>query len=336
MLSFALVPVLLVLQEAQPAGAPAATIVTTLQAEAERVAALVECAGTRAFLAATRALPEAGERTVLYDAGSREAVTTAELAALAPEERARFQPTPFGPEFYYTTRYGSPIAYARLLDVLGQAAGAKGEDALSGKRLLDFGYGGIGHLRLLASLGCDAVGVDVDSLLRVYYGPDDQGTIPGASGGAAGRLTLVHGRWPADPAVKAAVGAGYDLVLSKNVLKKGYVRPARYVDPRQLVDLGVPAEAFLPEVARILKPGGWLALYNLCPAPKPDRYIPWAYGESPFTREEFEAAGFEAIAFDVDDSAAVRELGFALGWEEQGMNLASDLFAWYTLARRRP
>jgi SAM-dependent methyltransferase len=316
--------------------ATARSPVARLRFEAERVAGLVESGSTRAFLEATTALPEPSERVVLYDEGTREAVTAEEHVALAPELRTRFKPTPFGPEFYYSTRYGSPLAYVRLLEVVAQPAGLADGDALAGKRILDFGYGGIGHLRLLASLGCEVVGVEVDSLLRVYYGPADQGEVPSAGGGRAGRLALVHGRWPADEDVKRAVGGGFDLVLAKNVLKKGYVRPAQYVDPRQLVDLGVPAESFLPEVARILAPGGWFVIYNLCPAPQRERYIPWAYGESPFTRAEYEAAGLELVAFDMDDSAAARELGYALSWEEQGMDLEGDLFAWYTLARRRP
>jgi SAM-dependent methyltransferase len=313
----------------------AAGPVATLQFEAERLAALVECKGTKAFLAATKALPEIGARSVLYDEATRAAVTPEELARLAPAERTRFHPTEYGPEFYYSTYYGTPLAYARVLDLVGKLAGKPGEDRLSGRRILDFGYGGIGHLRLLASLGCDAVGVDVDSLLAAYYQASDQGAIPSSSGGAPGKLALVNGRWPADAATKSAVGAGFDLVLSKNVLKKGYVRPAQKVDPSQLVDFGIPPEQFLPEIARILKPGGVFAIYNLCPGPRQDRYLARAYGESPFTREEFAAAGFELLAFDVDDRAQAQELGFALQWDKQGMDLENDLFAWYTIARRR-
>ena len=52
-------------------------------------------------------------------------------------------------------------------------------------------------------------------------------------------MKLVHGRFPADPKVVAAVGGGYDLFLSKNTLKRGYIHPAEKVDPRLLVDLGV-------------------------------------------------------------------------------------------------
>lgn len=325
----------LVLQAAQESSAPRATPVEVLHGEAERVLALVECKGTRAFLEATRALPVTAERIVLYDQQAREAKTAEAHARLAPEEQARFVPSSFGPEFYYTTYSGSPLAYARMLDVVGTLAGGPAADALSGKRILDFGYGGIGHLRLLASLGCDVVGVDVDTVLDAYYRPEDQGAIASATGGPGGRLDLVHGRWPAEEQARAEIGDGYDLVLSKNTLKKGYVRPAEKVNPRMRVDLGVPPERFLPEVARILKPGGILALYNICPAPKNDRYIPWAYGESPFTKEEFAAAGFELLAFDIDDRKQVRELAYALKWDEQGMDVEEDVFAWYTLARRK-
>ena len=314
---------------------PAAEILGTLKAEAERVAALVESRGARAFLAAANALPRPEARSVLYDAKAREAVTEEEFERLPTEARARFQPTPFEADFYYSTRYGTPIAYARALDVLGKLAAQPSEDVMSGKRVLDFGYGGIGHLRMLASLGCDAVGVDVDTLLHAYYGASDQGMVASATGGVSGRVTLVHGHWPGDAGVKSAVGGAFDLGLSKNVLKLGYVRPAQKVDPRLLVDLGVTPPAFLGEVATALKPGGCFLIYNLCPAPKADRYIPWAYGQSPFTSEEFAAAGFELLAFDIDDQVAARELGFALGWHEQGMDLDDDLFAWYTLARRK-
>lgn len=335
-MSLALAVLASVLAPQSPQEAAAPTPVATLHAEAERVLALVECKGTKAFLAATSALPEVGERVVPYDAKTREALTQAELEKLPEAERARFQPSAFGGEFFYTTHSGSPLAYARALDVIGKLAGTPETDALSSKRILDFGYGGIGHLRLLASLGCDAVGVDVDPLLHAYYRAEDQGAIaPALAGGKPGKLTLVHGRFPAEERVRNEIGAGFDLVLSKNTLKKGYVRPAQKVDPRMLVDLGVPPEAFLPEVARVLKPGGLFVLYNICPGPRTDRYVPWAYGESPFTKAEFASAGFELLAFDVDDTAAVHELAYALRWDEQGMTIEGDTFAWYTVARKR-
>jgi hypothetical protein len=85
-----------------------------------------------------------------------------------------------------------------------------------------------------------------------------------------------------------------------------------------------------------------MLIYNLCPAQAPpdQPYIPYADGESPFTRQQWEQAGFEVIAFDRNDSAAARELAHLLGWDlpsegEPGMDLERGLFAWYTLVRRR-
>ena len=40
-------------------------------------------------------------------------------------------------------------------------------------------------------------------------------------------------------ATTAAVGGDYDLIISKNTLKKGYVHPERPVEPRRLLNLGV-------------------------------------------------------------------------------------------------
>lgn len=329
-LAFAAAPVTAArLQDsAKPAGRVAA-----LQAEAERVLALIETSGAKKFLAATSALPAIEERLVYTDAKSRDALTPAEHGALAVEAQQKYEASSYGEDFYYLTRSGSPLAYARMLELIGRAAGEARADVLSGKRILDFGYGGIGHLRLLASLGCDVVGVDIDPLLHAYYRPEDQGEIANvAPSGPSGRLKLVHGRWPAEERVTSEVGGGYDLFLSKNTLKRGYVRPAQEVAASMRIDLGVPPEEFLPAVSRALKPGGILALYNLCPAKRTERYIPWAYGESPFTREEFAAAGFELLAFDVDDREQAMELGWALQWDD----VENDLFAWYTLARRLP
>src|SRR5262249_38653107 len=159
--------------------------------------------------------------------------------------------------------YGSPLAYALPLEVLGRAGVAD----VAGRKVLDFGYGTVGHLRLLAALGADVTGVDVDPMLpALYAGPRDQGLIRG-HGGPGGRLRLIDGRFPADPAVARAVGGGYDLVLSKNTLKRGYVHPAGPVDPRRRLDLGVDDAAFLRVLHGSLKPGGYVLIYNLSPAP---------------------------------------------------------------------
>ena len=186
---------------------------------------------------------------------------------------------------------------------------------------------------MLATIGAHVVGVEVDPILRALYSSaSDTGSL------ARGRVVLVHGSWPGDSEVRASAGAGFDLFLSKNTLKRGYIHPEQPVDPDRLVHLGVTDEAFVAAVFESLVPGGLFAIYNLCPAPAPpgEPYIPWADGRSPFPREVFEAAGFEVLAFDEDDTLRIRDFGRALSWDEgeEAMDLQNDLFAWFTIVRK--
>ena len=214
---------------------------------------------------------------------------------------------------------------------------AAGFGDLRGKRVADFGHGGIGQLRLFAEMGAEAVGIDVDTVQPVLYSqPGDQGPF----GKVGGSVKLVNGRFPADPKVVAAVGGGYDLFLSKNTLRMGYIHPAEKVDPQRLVHLGVDDPGFLKAVAKVLKPGGWLVIYNLSPAPnvagKP--YRPNADGRCPFSAADLAAAGFETLVRDGVDDPAARAVGAALGWDRPpvNMNLKDDLFGLVTIARKKP
>jgi hypothetical protein len=191
---------------------------------------------------------------------------------------------------------------------------------------------------MLAGMGADVTGVDVDPTLRALYADaGDQGEIRGPEG-EAGRLRLLDGRFPADPATKAAVGAGYDLVISKNVLKKGYIHPDRPAQERHLIRLGVSDEVVLRSFFNALRPGGTMLVYNICPAPSPpDKpFIPWSDGRSPFSKAQWEAAGFRVAAFDQDDAAAIQALGRALGWDkgEDAWDIERDLSVLYTLVQR--
>jgi SAM-dependent methyltransferase len=229
---------------------------------------------------------------------------------------------------FYSGRYGSPLAYARAFDL----AEKHGFAPKTGAKVFDFGYGSIGHLRMLAQLGLHVTGVDVDPMLAQMYK-----TSSGAY--AAGQVQLLNGRFPAEQSLVEKAGEGYDLFLSKNTLKRGYIHPARQpASPRMVIDLGVSDEKFLEHAAKMLKPQGLIVIYNFCPPKAADDkpYIPWADGESPFTKEQFAAAGFEILEFDVVDDAPARELGKRLGWDAQGgMNLETGLFAWYTIARKK-
>jgi hypothetical protein len=312
-----------------PAAEPdSASPVTVLRGEARALAPLHRSELVGAFLAATARLPRIETRTVFCDSARTRCWTAAETTALPETLRARLVERALDERFYYVTRYGSPLAYARGLEILAQA----GLREVKGKRIADFGYGTIGHLRLLALMGADVHGIEVDPMLRALYAPD----VGAVEGG--GRLALHHGQWPADPALTTEVGGGYDLFVSKNTLKRGYVHPAEPVNPRMMVHLGVDDSTYVATLARTMKRGGLVLIYNLCPAPaapgKP--YIPWADGRCPFDRGLLERAGFQVVAFDTDDSPAARAMGHALGWDagERPMDLVNDLFATYTLLRR--
>lgn len=82
-------------------------------------------------------------------------------------------------------------------------------------------------------------------------------------------------------------------------------------------------------------------IFNICPGPTPaDKpYIPWADGRSPFSKEQWERAGFKVVVFDQNEDAPVRAMAKAYGWDlpedgEPGMDLEKDLFAWYTLVEK--
>lgn len=223
----------------KPATTPDPTPVQALRAEADTLKPLVTTDLARQFLQATADLPAIEqERVVYWDRATRRALTPREAAELSPEELEAFNELSLGEQFYDYTAYGTPLAYCRALDL----AAAAGFDSADGKRVVDFGFGGIGHLRLLASLGAHVTGIEVlDLLCDFYREPGDTGVI-GRSGaaepGSPGTLSLVYGSFPGDATIAEVVGGNCDLFISKNVLKKGYVHPQREADPRFLVHLG--------------------------------------------------------------------------------------------------
>ena len=250
--------------------------VVRLRQEARALEPLVASTLGRSFLQATPRLPAIAPRKLYFDEGKKTYRTEAGAASLSEQERSALKPFPVDESFYYTTRYGSPLAYARPIDLLGE----NGLEDVSGLKVLDFGYGTVGHVRLLAGLGADVTGIDVDPLLRVLYStPEDQGIIKNPKG-RDGRLRLIDGRFPADQTVRTAVGGNYDLILSKNTLKRGYVHPERPVDPRRLLNLRVDDAEFVKSLHDALKPGGRVMIYNITPAPSPpgQPYKHWADG----------------------------------------------------------
>jgi SAM-dependent methyltransferase len=301
-----------------------------LEREARAVDPLVTSRLAKNFLKSTANLPSIRARTVYLDESKKTYLSEAAARALHQEKQSKFKRIDLDASFYWNTKYGSPLAYARPLEVLGRS----GLDSVTGKKILDFGYGTIGHLRLLATQGANVTGVDVDPLLPVLYSaPGDQGVVKNPQG-PDGQLRLIDGRFPADAATKTAVAGDYDLIISKNTLKNGYVHPEQTVELRRLLNLEVDDATFVRALFEALKPGGRVLIYNISPAPsRPgEPYKNWADGRCPFARANWERAGFQVLAFDQDDSEAARAIGHALGWDQgaTAIDLNTDLFAKYS------
>ncbi len=223
-----------------------------------------------------------------------------------------FLPREADDEFVYA-RITDPLGYARPFEVLA-AAGFEPR----GKKVLDFGYGNLGQLLMLARLGAQVHGVEVDALLPLATKP------------VVGKVVLHHGYFASDTKLVKELGGGYDLFLSKNTLKRGYVHPP---DAKGQIDLGLEDQELLALVFGMLKPGGYFYIYNIAPA-QAEPYKPMADGRCPWSREQVQAAGFEVVAYDADDSMKVRQLGHLLEWDIEGDDLQKTLFATYTLLRR--
>lgn len=321
-----------------------ASISPTLQRlvdEAALLEPLAQSELTRRFLDAASSLPPVASRTAYINEMTREYFSPAARELLPDVRRTVLSPVQLDEFRYYYTKYGSPLAYIRALDF----AVDKNFQDVAGKRVLDFGYGSIGHIRLLASLGAQVTAVDPDSYLAALYSEqNDQGTVPlaGASRRGRGSITLAHGYWPKDPKIVAQVGRDYDLILSKNTLKRGYIKPDRKVDDkRQLIDLGVSDQVFLAAIFNTLSPGGKLVIYNLYPKPSgpKEKFRPMADGRSPFSREQYEKAGLKVVTFEMDDHVNARKMGRLLGWDKNQAgetvdDLEKNLFALVTIVAR--
>ncbi len=331
--------------EPMPVEAPRSATQQQLINEANALTPLATTPLGKRFLRAAESLPSVAPRSAFRDDNTREFFSRAEVDALPEERRKKLSLIELDEYRYYYTKYGSPLAYVRALDL----AATNGITDVKGTHILDFGYGSIGHLRLLASLGAITTGVDPDSYLDALYNqPSDQGRVEPARGlrlSAAGSVTLVHGRWPKDKAIveKVARNGSYQLILSKNTLKRGYLKPERRANKNQLIELGVTDDVFLKAISQALAPNGLLVIYNLAPkqaaADKP--YLPHADARSPFSREQYAKAGLSVIAFDIEDHAFVRQMGSALGWDKNDKgevtnDLSTNLFALYTIVRRQP
>lgn len=309
-----------------------------MRIDATAMMPLVKSDFAKQFLAAMMELPKIeGQRIIYRNRETRGAMTESEYIASGLDSTSGFVKREYGEDFYYFTGYGTPVAVVRAYDLLGQA-GLKTAD---GMKLIDFGFGSIGQLRGLASLGANVTGIEVEAVFKALYSqPTDTGKIARCKTGGKGNpghLRAFYGFFPTDSIINAQLGAGFDVFFSKNTLKNGYIHPEREVDPKMLVHLGVDDSTYVKRVYDLLKPGGYFMIYNLHPkytGPEVEKYIPWSDGRSPFKKELFEQIGFKVLAFDVVDTPAAHEMAKAFGWDKD-MDLANDLFAMYTLVQKR-
>lgn len=311
--------------------------VASLKSEAVALMPLVKSSIAQKFLEAVPDLPRVLTPRVVYSRKEpRTYLTESAYNQLADSTvRAAFARKELNEEFYYYTRYGTPLAFVRPLDLVGQ----QGLKSIDGARIIDFGFGSIGQLRLMASSGAQAFGIEVDQLLPLLYGDStDTGVMPrskAAGEGAQGSLTTLYGSFPSDTSINRQLGSGFDLFVSKNTLKRGYIHPEREADPRMLVHLGVDDSTFVKRVYDLLKPRGYFMIYNLHPAKSaPDQpYIPWSDGRSPFDKALLEKIGFKVLEFDRDDTEFAHTMAKAVGWDKE-MKLETDLFGTYTLVQK--
>lgn len=312
----------------------ALTPLEQIQHDAAAMLPLVNSDIAKNLLAAYASLPAvSAPRVVYYNRVKRDALTENEYQAQSLDTTSGYLRREFGEDFYYFTMYGTPVAFSRALDLVGQA----GLQSLDRARICEFGFGSIGQLRALASCGAEVHGIEVEPLLRALYSaPGDTGAVAAVGKSASGRVNLHFGSFPTDSGMMSALGGGYDLFISKNTLKRGYIHPEKEVDPRMLVHLGVEDSTFVQRVYDLLKPGGFFMIYNLHPKytpPDAEKYIPWSDGRSPFARALYEKIGFKVLAFDLNDTEFAHTMAKAFGWDTQ-MNLETDLFGMYTLLQR--
>jgi hypothetical protein len=306
---------------------PPSAAVVALQKQANAIQPLAKSVAAKEFLQGAAALRTKESRIVYTRASDRTTITPDAFASLKPDAQTGFEKKTYGDEFYYATFYGSPVAYMRAIDVVGE----RGIASLNNAKILDIGYGAIGGPRMLAGAGARVSAVDVDSLLPALYRETvDQGAIAGFDG-RVGNLTLFDGVYAGGTTLTKLIGGGFNVIVTKNTMKNGYMKPP--AGRKALVDFGATDDVLLDTIYEALAPGGLFLIYNISGAFDPAR--PATDGKSPFTRDQFAKANLQVIAFEENDDAAMRAMGKSLGWETPGTDITKTFFSLYTLVQRK-
>src|SRR5262249_54685270 len=99
----------------------------------------------------------------------------------------------------------------------------------------------------------------------------------------------------------SAVSVNHDAVVVKNQLKRGYIHPTDHTPPETKIQLSLSDGEYLLGLFNLLRPGGRLLVYNLCPAPS-SGYNPHADCRNPFPQSAWQAAGFRVRDYDRNDT----------------------------------
>lgn len=231
------------------------------------------------------------------------------------------QPRVVDDELLYT-RITDPLGYARAFEIAAAAGFSPNK-----KKVLDFGYGNLGQLLMLARLGAEVHGVEVDPLLVTA----STGLV-GKKG--KGNVVLHDGYFASDEALVKAMGTGYALWLSKNTLKRGYVHPAEPPGAKAQIGLGLDDAKILSIIHGQLEKGGLFLIYNIGGA-QTQPYKPMTDVRCPFSKDDLAGAGFEVVAYDEDDTEKAKVMAAALEWQKDWPALEAEINVKYTLAKKR-
>lgn len=288
---------------------------TRLLSESESLLEISQSQLVETFLKGVKQLKNAPSKTIIYhDKKNNKAYSEEEFQDLNKDKSSELKKKNLNDTYFYYTKFGTPLAFVAPLEIL-----AKYDFEISKEtKIVDFGFGSIGHLSLLSHMGAKVTGIEVDPILEVLYQKFDT------------NLNLVYGLFPKNKNVVTDVEKGYDLFISKNTLKKGFISPESGKNP--IIDFEVSDEYFLQSIYDLLKPGGYMFIYNLHGSYEKDPK-PWKDGRSPYDIELYKKVGFKVLEYNTDHTNYARKMGVLLKWDET-MNFENDLFATYTLLKK--
>lgn len=279
------------------------------------------------MLDAVASLPVLPGRTVFLNWDALRVIEEPAFEQLTAQAQKGFEKAELASEDYYQTLYGSPLVYTRLLDIL--AKHAPHIVTLQGQRIVELGFGQLGQGMLWTQMGAEVVALDTDGFIHNLIG----NVVDNLRARKVKVPVLLNCHWPQNAECRQTVGQRYSLLVARNLLKKGYVKPAK-LDPRypEPVGWGLSDAAVLSHIHDALVPGGIVLIYSIGNARDPEK--PMTMIENPWPANAWEAAGFDVLAHDVDESEIACNFGQALGWGQRA-ELAKDLFGVYSVYRRK-